>query len=107
MTTDGKNTVNFLKGQINVEKKSTIKIFEEIRRLNKKTYFQIVNAFLIVYGYKKMGQVMSREWKRACRFVLFFFFLYNIKSYIFGDLDYVKNRYFKDNDRIYILLDTN
>lgn len=51
---------------------------------------------------------MSREWKKArCKFVLFFFFLYNNKSYIFGDLDYVKNRYFKDNDRIYILLGVN
>lgn len=34
-------------------KKSTIKILEEIRCLNKKmTYFQMVNAFLIVFGYK-------------------------------------------------------
>lgn len=34
-------------------KKSTIKILEEIRRLNNRvTYFQMVNAFLIVYGYK-------------------------------------------------------
>ena len=49
---------------------------------------------------------MSREWKKVRKFVLFFFFLYN-KSYIFGDLNYVKNRYFKDNDRIYILLDIN
>lgn len=60
-----------------------------------------------------MDQVISREWKKVRKFVLFFFFLYNIKSYIFGesyifgDLDYVKNRYFKDNDRIYILLDIN
>lgn len=55
----------------------------------------------------KMDQVISREWKKVRKFVLFFFFLYNNKSYIFGDLDYVKNRYFKDNDRIYILLDIN
>ena len=34
---------------------------------------------------------MSREWKKVRKFVLFFFFLYNIKSYIFGDLNYVKN----------------
>lgn len=54
-----------------------------------------------------MDQVISREWKKVRKFVLFFFFLYNNKSYIFGDLDYVKNRYFKDNDRIYILLDIN
>ena len=44
---------------------------------------------------------MIREWRRVGKF------LYNIKSYIFGDLDYVKNRYFKDNNRIYILLDIN
>lgn len=56
----------------------------------------------------KNGSSQSKERKRArCKFVLFFFFLYNNKSYIFGDLDYVKNRYFKDNDRIYILLDIN
>lgn len=54
-----------------------------------------------------MDQVISREWKKVRKFVLFFFFLYNNKSYIFGDLDYVKNRYFKDNNRIYILLDIN
>ena len=50
---------------------------------------------------------MIREWKKVRKFVLFFFFLYNNESYIFGDLDYVKNRYFKDNDRIYILLGIN
>lgn len=33
---------------------------------------------------------MSREWKKVRKFVLFFFFLYNNKSYIFGDLNYVK-----------------
>ena len=50
---------------------------------------------------------MIREWRKVRKFLLLFFFLYNIKSYIFGDLDYVKNRYFKDNNRIYILLDFN
>lgn len=55
----------------------------------------------------KNGSSHRRVWKKVRKFVLFFFFLYNIKSYIFGDLDYVKNRYFKDNDRIYILLGIN
>lgn len=55
----------------------------------------------------KNGSSLSREWKKVRKFVLFFFFLYNNESYIFGDLDYVKNRYFKDNDRIYILLGIN
>lgn len=50
---------------------------------------------------------MSREWKKVRKFVLFFFFLYNNECYIYGDLDYVKNRYFKNHNRIYILLDFN
>lgn len=54
-----------------------------------------------------MDQVIEgcgRRYVNLC-FSSFFYIIYKILN--MESKDYVKNRYFKDNDRIYILLDIN